>query len=418
MQVGCRVGKGIPIASRGLNIFLSALLIFSFFPWLSFRLLPLDTQPWPLLVLLSILLTTFLCWDIQKPLFILLGITIIFMFSIFMELRLDFLTIRAIATYFAIFVSFSAYFVYKTRVGSPLKIIYAANIIWLISGTLQQIFGPYFLDWMVEVRTTATRGVTGLAPEATFYGIALFFLSWLIVIEAKKLRVFDHLIILMNFIFVILIAKSTMAFLFYIAAIPIAFFFQRPDLRRGAAKVFTLLAVLASGYVVTRTMSDARIGNLISRVVRDPMAVVLLDDSINARMQHAVLPFYISALHFGVPQGTHGFREEREKILGDFGGLIQLDRGDREKIMSASGTLIFEQGVLVFLLIGFLFRWVLPRNNREEGLPHIVIWGMLSVSAIPLAFPPFWFVWASLAANRWMSEHAPAGFVRCGRAKR
>lgn len=379
---------------------MGGLLFVSFFSWVSFRLLEMDTQPWPLVALGLIILLYLQNGEIPKVLWELLIITSLFCCIVLLEYRADFLTFRSLANYLGIFLAFSGYYLYRIKIGSTLKVIYAVNVCWLISGLIQTFLGPEVLDWLVWVRTSPQRGVTGLAPEATYYGVVLFFLSWLIVLEVRKIRKLSVAFIVINFIFVIFVAKSTTTFLFYISSIPIFLFFGVKTYKGMIGLVGVFCIIVGSSFVIVQSLPQFRIADLIVGLWEDPKAVITADVSVNLRMQHAVLPFYISAIHFGVPQGAHGFSEKRDEVLGPFANLVQAEREVRDKIMSASGTLIFEQGIFVVLLIYFAWRYLGVRTMPRQQRAHLAVWAMLSVSAIPVAFPPLWFVWASLAARR------------------
>ena len=155
-------------------------LFFIFFPWLSFGLNDLDTQPWPIITN-SLFILTYSGKKIKK--FIVVGYVILTM--IFLIIFLDFKgeSIRGFFTYLMFFSTLHVlYIVFKRFSSYFYSLVPKFNLLWLIAGAAQLFFGKNVLSFLVAVRTSEDRGVTGLAPEPTHYAFFLLFISWLLVI--------------------------------------------------------------------------------------------------------------------------------------------------------------------------------------------------------------------------------------------
>lgn len=391
--------RGLPrTVSRGVRTLLSGLFMVGLFPWVSFNLLPLGIQPWPL-VALSMMTLFFVLYFRIPSLIKILGIIVFLIYIpiVMLEFQFDFITARAIANYLMVFVSFAGYFLYRKYIGSPIGVLYTANTVWLASGLIQYLFGRDIFSWLLIFHTSPSRGVTGLAPEPSFYGIALFFLSWLIFLESKKWNKWVIVTIVCNLLAVVFLAKSATVFLFYLIAVIVMALVAlvKLRLRNFGAIIIAALILAVSSVALTQRNTDSRMGYLLSELKTNPLDIIAFDASVNARIQGAWFPWYIAFNNFGMPGSAHGYQKEKQELLYEYPNyLFMEDRDAGDRIMSTLGVLVFQQGVLFLFLVMFSIGYI-GRNAKFRG--HLVVWYGVSVAAIPVAFPMLWFVWASLA---------------------
>ena len=153
-------------------------LYFAIFPYISFGILPYDTQPYVFIAIIIYLAfikkifyrNLFYLWSFFLILWIINAVNYIS--------DLDFtLTIRALISYSIFFLVWIVSFhIHSNR--NPLIHYLIGSWIYISYGFLQSI-GIKFLDWMSANRTTGNRGVNSFTVEPTYFGIMLFFLAWI-----------------------------------------------------------------------------------------------------------------------------------------------------------------------------------------------------------------------------------------------
>ena len=102
-----------------------------------------------------------------------------------MSSSIDYNVIRGFINYLGLPLLYVAFYNYFVRYGVPIKLIIVLNFVWIFFGFIE-LFFPEFMSLLSKMRTSSSRGVTSLAPEATFFGVYLFFSS-LLFIEFKNL---------------------------------------------------------------------------------------------------------------------------------------------------------------------------------------------------------------------------------------
>jgi hypothetical protein len=150
----------------------SIFIFFTLTPWAHWGTNSLDSQPWPLISgCIYILLA-------KKIVFIKDIVVIAWIATITMSIILllqwpgDSLAIRAVASYLTMVVCLIVSYDYIRIYGSPLRMIYFVNAVWLIMGVAELLY-PSIASTFSVSRTSEGRGVTSLAPEPTFFAIYL-----------------------------------------------------------------------------------------------------------------------------------------------------------------------------------------------------------------------------------------------------
>ena len=192
--------------------------IFALFPFVSFGTNSMDTQPFFIffgfLSLIFFMISGRIFIESFHLLALLAGVILILFFS---ASYVDNLLARAIASYSAFFITLIVVIIYFIRFGIPLKIIVTSNLIYLIVAIMQIFFGGHAFNFLVKPNSflDPSRGEISLTPEPTMFAIVLFFWSWIYLLiydykPSKKI----FLLILINIIFILTIAKSSMGILF------------------------------------------------------------------------------------------------------------------------------------------------------------------------------------------------------------
>ena len=215
------------------DIFASLFIIFSLIPWVNFGLNSRDSQIWPLLFGMAFL---FFCIHRRIPLIFLfpflIPILAIFSWFFLSDLTLDgirgFVALRGILSYTGFAICFVAFLYYLRENEFPVKIFIIVNLLYVFVGIAQTLIDPAIVSSIVASRDQTfssapflARGVPGLTPEPTFFGIFLYFISfiYLTFYDFKPPNKIKYLLII-NLLTIILLTRSTMILLFLILTIP------------------------------------------------------------------------------------------------------------------------------------------------------------------------------------------------------
>ena len=377
------------------NHIASIFFILALFPFVSFGTNSMDSQPFYIFFAMLSFLFFASSGLIFKESLNLIILTIIVLLTIFLtSTTFDFIFIRGVASYLGFFITLIVSIVYFERFGIPVKFIVISNIIYLFVGILQFLYDPLIANFLVLPNgyPNMIRGATSLTPEHTFYGIVLFFFSWinLIIYDYKPPKLISILIII-NLFSIVFVAKSSMVIVFLLVA---AFVFLLRNLKR---KVFfkqffiTSIGLFVLLYSFIWLFPEARFARLIGLgasleigFIDGIIAVIKRDGSINDRVLNAVFPYFGIVLNYGLPGGLHSFYDMSLILVEYFGGFFWSGLGSN-KILSFIGTIIYELGLIGILSISYLYWLVKDSNNHNRIFELILLFAVLN-SAIALAF--------------------------------
>ncbi|HAS8528638.1 TPA: hypothetical protein I7769_19200 [Vibrio vulnificus] len=369
------------------KLFLNITFVFQFFPWLSFQLFEGDTQPWPLLFSLVASLL-FFKREIDKGAAIILYCFVFSFALVIVYFRFDELTIRAIFGYSTLFSAYYFYLEYRKRY-DPKILIVILNFVWLVAGLAQVVVDPYILDLLVSVRTSEGRGVTGLSPEPTFYGIFLYFMCWLIYFETKfyskdKLCRLYFSLTCLNVVFIVFIAKSSMVVVFLCLTF---LFFVLKNLRIKALLFCVFLFFLVAPFfnIAWDALEGTRVFKLANSFLDGGVYFLLRDASINSRISHVYLSFYEFISSGMLPHGYHSFGDKLEKLLTS--GEMFYWGGNTNKIMSWLGGVMFELGFIGLVVVAWVSYSIMGAAVSYRRFLDVILFLLVLTSAIPLAFP-------------------------------
>ena len=377
------------------NHIASIFFILALFPFVSFGTNSMDSQPFYIFFAMLSFLFFASSGLIFKESLNLIILTIIVLLTIFLtSTTFDFIFIRGVASYLGFFITLIVSIVYFERFGIPVKFIVISNIIYLFVGILQFLYDPLIANFLVLPNgyPNMIRGATSLTPEHTFYGIVLFFFSWinLIIYDYKPPKLISILIII-NLFSIVFVAKSSMVIVFLLVA---AFVFLLRNLKRKVVfKQFfiTSIGLLVLLYSFIWLFPEARFARLVTHgasleigFIDGIIAVIKRDGSINDRVLNAVFPYFGIVLNYGLPGGLHSFYDMSLILVEYFGGFFWSGLGSN-KILSFIGTIIYELGLIGILSISYLYWLVKDSNNHNRIFELILLFAVLN-SAIALAF--------------------------------
>jgi len=233
-------------------------------------------------------------------------------------------------------------------------------------------------------RTTAERGVTGLATEPTYYGVVmLFYILFFRVVRPR----FERMYIFLASLAILVFAKSAMAALFLISYFFVLSFFGRYWSIR-----FGYIGMIFSLPFLFRFLPDSRMKNLLSSLIDNPVDVLLVDASVNDRFFHVFLSLKGFFVNFGLPHGFSSFAGFAENQLSIYSGIIISEWFSLSgRIMSGLGSALFELGFfgLLYLFIPIYVLYPLCRNGVGFFMSITFLFFVILISAMPLGFSLF-----------------------------
>ena len=181
-------------------------------------------------------------------------------------------TFRSLYNYLGVVVFYLGFFNYLIKYGFPC-IFFAVNIIWLLFAVLEVYF-PNIASIFSSSRTGDGRGVTSLAPEPTFFGMYLFFSSWLMLVGSNyKPGKYLMYLIFFNLIFIVLVAKSSMMIIYLMvsAIIFFAYTFIKLKWKKKLIKNMIILGafLFIGGSIINNSVEGSRYLSLINKVLNE-----------------------------------------------------------------------------------------------------------------------------------------------------
>jgi hypothetical protein len=359
-----------------------AFVFVSFFPWVSLGLNTLDSQPWALLLASIFLYVSVRVAFDARLLRLLLLVPAVLLVGLLDFESFGFRFYRSVYAYSSVPLLIISYYIYVRRFGVPLTAVKTANVIYLGVAIVQQVFGPAIMGGLTVIRTTPDRGMPSLAVEPTYFGMVLLFFSWLIYLANDyRPRRGDFLLVAANVLFLVFVAKSSMAIAFLTIAVLLSLFY------RFRFRLYLLLLALGLaatvGYV--QFLQATRVGTLV-RLVQDQglIGLVRSDPSVNVRVAHAVYPWHGAVTTFFVPHGFSSFADIYDVVKQSYGGFFWYGEKS-DAIMSYAGAFVFELGFIGLMFLGYVF-CLLFRFNRQRILELAFLFALMN-SALPVAFP-------------------------------
>jgi hypothetical protein len=292
-------------------------------------------------------------------------------------------------------ISFVAFLYYLRENVFPVKIFIIINLLYVFVGIAQTLIDPAIVSSIVASRDQTfssapflARGVPGLTPEPTFFGIFLYFISfiYLTFYDFKPPNKIKYLLII-NLLTIILLTRSTMILLFLILTIP--FLLHRMKFSFiiwGSA--FAILSMVAAIFFFPET----RFLKLANLIIENPaiLELVILDESINDRISHVLFPLQGAFLNDFMPVGFHKWPETFAYLTDYWDGIFWYGTGG--SIMSFFGLYVYEFGFIGLIIMGFIF--IKIQDGSIARLLETSLLFILLNTSIPPSFPLLAFLFA------------------------
>ena len=359
-------------------------IFFSLLPWVNFGLNYRDSQPWALLFGSIFLLTSFKNTFYKQDIFIFfLPLIAMIVWLLFSRNILDFIALRALVNYSTISICLFAFIMFFRKYEFPMGLFIGINITYLIVG-ITQLYIPDIVSSIVISRGLGEtgRGVTSLAPEPTFFGIFLFFISFIFLVQSEfKPSYKISILVFLNIIAIILLSKSSTVLLFVLLSIPVILITRL----RFITLILIILLSTMTAFILYYFLEDTRIMLLFELLREQGIAkLIFIDASINDRVANIVYPIHGFYLNNFLPSGFHSFTETHSYLNDYYLGFFNYGSGSTS-ILSYLGAFLYELGFLGLFFLIWIF--VRMQNGSFSTFTDCILFFILLNSSIPPSFP-------------------------------
>jgi hypothetical protein len=371
--------------------------IAALFPFVSFGTNTMDSQPhYIVLAFFSFIFFTFNGLIFRKAIDLIICLMIILLTLVIFDNNFDFIFFRAIASYSGFIITLVVSIIYFERFGIPIKTIVIANLIYIFAALIQIAFGGFSLSFLIisnnRFEPSVAGGAWSLTPEHTFFGIVLFFFSWiLLIIYDYKPPILISFLVLINILSIFILAKSSMVIVFLLVS-AFVFFIRNLKQKMNPIKILIIPIVLfITLYAFLHIFPGTRFASLITIAEQGGgglfgklSEVIHSDASINDRVLNVVFPYYGIVINKGIPGGLHGFYDLSLILFEHFNGYFWSGFGSN-KILSFIGAFIYELGLVGVIFILYMY-WFLKDNSNPNRFFELILLFTVLNSGIAVAF--------------------------------
>jgi hypothetical protein len=376
------------------NLIYHLMILLCFFPFLNILRLPIDSQPNALILSFFIIIINYktLIYHLPTKLLFLILILLVATIVLFNS-NFTFITFTSYISYISLCtIPFAVYISLKKINGLSFDFFKKIILIWGLVALIQRFYDTEFLKFL-QYRSNGSglmgRGVNSLAPEPTYYGtvIALFIVVYVInnFIETKN-RLWLIFLLIQLFIFSI---SSTIIAVFLISTI--IYFLIKLFNINFKSKLFYIALFISTFFLIFLKInfdliSNTRVYKIINIVLSRP-ELIMLDQSINERFNHAFFPIVSLYENFMIPMGFDNFKNYIiSKITLNQYPLffVNIELANYNKIMSGYGAAFFELGGFGLLIPIYLYSFFKSLLNKKTIIYIFILLNMLLFTSISL----------------------------------
>ena len=399
-----------------------ALLLVAAFPYVTPVNTPFDTQPFALVTAFAVILL----YASREGLLSAPGVLLApFIVSVAGSLSwlandLSMAGLRSLAGYLTVgLVGGAAYAVSHALRG---RLLLPIVTLWLAVGLVQQFLLPGFgVQFLARMSTSATRGVTALAPEPSLYAISCIFFFLLNDLFLARGAYGDrrYWVTFAAILAQCFLANSALGFVLFV----IYLFARAISTGRavrvsiGVVSTVAIVGVIKWLYATVPSLMQTRVAALLDQASHSLSQVMFEDQSVAQRLfaiqaSHESL-FYSGGLGYGIGTWKEGVADILAKSDG---GLYRygISEVSLDRVMSGFGSAVYELGIVGLLLPLVFWLAVLRVRAHHGSRSPIGQWSLVSgitlsavmVSAVPLAFPMYGLIFGILVAESRSPWHA------------
>ncbi len=363
--------------------FILPLLITALFPWIQLSpLIKTDTQPYSFLLVIYALYIISLISLLSKNTrysqlnktqqYYLISSILAFFIVLTIPLidTLDFDTLRGVYQYlyacivflFLFLVSF--YYPSKKTIKFLYFLLLSSFSVWVFVGLYQYYVKKDFLTTLLNrAVVTDDRGVISLSCEPAYFAHVLLFYSIVFFLYNKRSLAY------ISFFLIIFLTKSSVVIAVGVAIL-IMIYLQKVTYKKLAIFfAISFLLLINMKTIVNSIENNSRIVHLAKKLVNHPESI-LYDGSLNIRLTHFYYSYHGFLNDFGIPHGVKSWPNYIDSRIGDIDFLFDSGTQETSRINSGIGGILFESGLLGFLLIfmTILILSSLAKSKKEKVL--------------------------------------------------
>lgn len=371
-------------------------LLSSLFPFVNLNLTSFDTQPLTFLLGLLGISLSFFSFHVNKIFRISFILVLIALFiSSFTVNGSSYFVIRGIYNYLSLFLFLFIFaFLYKNKLVNN-HLIVAANYIYIFAGFLQ-IYFPSIITFFIKARGLNAiktfnygRGLSSLTPEPTHFGVVLFLLSILLLINSGykfKENIFLHSI---NFLSLFILVRSASLIMILLFSLLIILILNLNQIFKSKnLKILSTLFFSITIGIFYSIKSETRIYKIFQVIKGDSfmetlMIIVNIDKSISERLQHLVIPFVAFFRDFGIPHAFNGLEDYLKLLSNDL--VFFNEATTSQKFMSFIGDYVFSLGIFGVIAALLIFIPLFIKSNVPNYI--LIIFLSLLITSVPISMP-------------------------------
>ena len=388
---------------RILTFFVQVATLCIFLPYISPFPISSDTQPLAIVICTLTIVFIFSSQTVKmKP----IKIPYISMFSalscgyvVSLSLIYGSFELRGIASYISllVFSMFGSIIAVRPHmIKAPLLL---AAVLWLVVGVAQLLLSKDF-GTIFQHRATSSisRGVVSLASEPSHYSMMCVLLIVFLDIYKTRIRNLSPWVLKLQITFgiqILFLSRSTFGILALLLWIFIKIYLS---FKKKMISTVLISIVFAFSVYVAKKMNlhhEFRLVYLVSEIIEnisEPQYIFIKDASANARAADIIISTYSFFESIPLPIG-HGLGTWKDYLGSadeNFDYLWHIVPGSN-RIMSGYGGLLYEVGLLGFILIISIF-FSLYRLGSPEVKVAAVFLTIFMFTAVPIATPIFGFI--------------------------
>jgi hypothetical protein len=362
-----------------------------FFPFLSILRLQTDSQPNALIFSIIILAFNFKFLYNNLPkifLYLLLFLSITTIILMLSKINKDVL-LSYIVYISLLLIPFTVY-ITLLRINGLKYIFYKYCVyIWFVVGFVQKYFLTSFLSFLTYRSAGSNfmgRGVASLSPEPTFYGTIclLLLVIYLINFSSKN----DYFIIILIGYQLVFLSISTTVLILLIGSFFIFILTQLTKLkvREYGFILFFLLILIAQYYIFFDFWEKTRFYTIMNLILENP-ELILIDQSINERINHAFFPIMSLFDNYGLPHQFGTFPKYIEQKINTgkydiFFKDVVIEHYTR--IMNVYGSIFYDLGIIGLILPYSVYKLFKGISNTNYLKFAFIIFTLILFTAISL----------------------------------
>jgi hypothetical protein len=230
------------------------------------------------------------------------------------------------------------------------------------------------------------RGVSSLSPEPTFYGTIclLLLVIYLINFSSKK----DYFIISLIGYQLVFLSISTTVLILLLGSFFIFFLTQlsKFKIKEFSYFLFFLFILVLQYYIFFDFWEKTRFYTVINLILENP-ELILIDQSINERINHAFFPIVSLFDNYGLPHqfGTFSNYIEKKINTGNYNIFFKdVVIEHYSRVMNVYGSIFYDLGVLGLILPFSIYKLFNGISNSKYIKFAFIIFTLILFTAISL----------------------------------